>query len=304
MLRAEHFGFILLVVWGLFLHGTLVLAGSAVLMRRTRRLWAMGSMAAALTLVVIAGDAFLVEPTWLEVSRLKIALPQVERSTRIVVIADVQVDHIGEYEHRVFRQAIEEHPDIILLAGDYLQPAASEYESLVGPFHHLVEQLQRETGARIFAVQGNVDSYRWVHLFDGLDVTVATHTQSFQTCGLHITCLGLGSSSDRSLQLPRPPGKGAHVVLGHVPNFALGQIDAELLVAGHTHGGQIRLPILGPLLTHSAVPHSWAAGATRLASGAVLVVSRGIGMERERAPRFRFLCRPELVVIDLTPADQ
>ena len=304
MLREVHFGFVLLLAWGLFLHGTVVLAGSAVVMRRTRRPWAMSSAAAALILVVIAGDAFLIEPTWLEVSHVKVASTRVERPTRIVVLADIQTDRIGEYERQVFRRAIEERPDIILLVGDYLQPAASEYERLVRPFHDLVEQLQRETSARIFAVQGNVDPYRWINLFDGLDVTVVTQTQTFQTCGLHITCLGLSSSRYGLLRLARPAGRGAHVVLGHVPNFALGQVDADLLVAGHTHGGQIRLPILGPLLTHSDLPHSWAAGATRLSSGAVLVVSRGIGMERENAPRFRLLCRPELAVIDLTPAEE
>lgn len=304
MLREPNFGFFLLIAWGLFLHGTVVLAGSAVVMRPTRRLWAMGSAAVALILAVIAGDALLIEPTWLEVSHLKVVSARVERPTRIVVMADIQADRIGEYERQVFRRAIEEQPDIILLAGDYLQPAASEYERLIGPFHDLVEQLQRETGARTFAVQGNVDPYPWVRLFDGLDVTVVTQTQTFQVGGLHITCLGLGSSRYGSLRLSRPAGKGAHVVLGHFPNFALGQVDADLLVAGHTHGGQIRLPILGPLLTHSAIPHSWAAGATRLSNGGFLVVSRGIGMERENAPRFRFFCRPELAVIDLVPAEE
>jgi uncharacterized protein len=49
------------------------------------------------------------------------------------------------------------------------------------------------------------------------------------------------------------------------------------------------------------VPNSWAAGLTALPSGAKLIVSRGIGMERAYAPRMRFLCRPELLVIDLEP---
>jgi predicted MPP superfamily phosphohydrolase len=91
------------------------------------------------------------------------------------------------------------------------------------------------------------------------------------------------------------------VVLGHSPNFALAPIDADLLIAGHTHGGQFCLPLIGPLMTNAEVPRRWASGATKLPGGATLVVSRGVGMERGAAPRLRFLCRPELAIIDLTP---
>jgi hypothetical protein len=98
-----------------------------------------------------------------------------------------------------------------------------------------------------------------------------------------------------------PESDRFHLVLGHSPNFALGRVEADLLVAGHTHGGQVRLPLVGPLITLSAVPRSWAAGLTELPGGGQLLVSRGLGMERAGAPRLRFLCRPELVVIDLIP---
>jgi hypothetical protein len=50
------------------------------------------------------------------------------------------------------------------------------------------------------------------------------------------------------------------------------------------------------------VPLAWADGVTELAPGRTLVVSRGIGMERGYAPRLRFNCRPEIVIIDLVPA--
>ena len=92
------------------------------------------------------------------------------------------------------------------------------------------------------------------------------------------------------------------MVLGHVPNFALGDVRADLLLAGHCHGGQVRFPVLGPPLTLARIPRSWTSGAREIRPGTTLWVSRGIGMERVDAPRLRFLCRPELVVIDLVPA--
>ena len=81
-----------------------------------------------------------------------------------------------------------------------------------------------------------------------------------------------------------------------------GEIDADLLLAGHTHGGQVQLPGIGPLLTLYGVPRDWASGLTEIHPGQYLLVSRGIGLERGNAPRLRFLCRPELIVIYLEPA--
>ena len=115
-----------------------------------------------------------------------------------------------------------------------------------------------------------------------------------------VTGLSVPDSFDTELNIQRTSDR-FHIVLGHSPDFALGNIDADLLVAGHTHGGQVRLPFLGPLLTMSHVPRKWASGLTELAEGKTLIVSRGIGMERRDAPRVRFLCRPQLVFVRITP---
>ena len=91
------------------------------------------------------------------------------------------------------------------------------------------------------------------------------------------------------------------MVFGHRPDYAMGDVPADVLIAGHTHGGQVRLPGIGPLLTFSRVPRPWAAGVTNLDAGRTLIVSRGLGMERHDAPRIRFLCRPQLVLLHLKP---
>jgi hypothetical protein len=305
-LLIEHhfFAFICLLTWGLFLHGPVMLTGSAVLLWPARRCWAIGLAAGVVALAAVAGDAFLLEPTWLEVSHYQIASSRLTRPLRIVVIADVHVDRLGQYEREVFRRAIEEKPDMVLLAGDYLQPGPGAADEARAQFHELLVQFRRQTTAPIFAVPGNADSPAWQELFQGCGVATVDRSQTYACLGLHVTCLDFESSSDRNLRASRPAGDGFHLVLGHVPNFALGQVDADLLVAGHTHGGQVRLPLLGPLVTLSAVPRRWAAGMTQLPRGGVLVVSRGIGMERGAAPPVRFLCRPELVVIDLAPSPQ
>ncbi|MBD1937970.1 hypothetical protein [Microcoleus sp. FACHB-68] len=109
-------------------------------------------------------------------------------------------------------------------------------------------------------------------------------------------------AASRNSRLKVAPCDRFHIVLGHAPDCALGDVDADLLVAGHTHGGQVRLPFVGPVFTRSKIPRSWAAGMTKLTGNRTLIVSRGIGMQRGVAPRVRFLCRPELVIIELLPA--
>jgi predicted MPP superfamily phosphohydrolase len=99
--------------------------------------------------------------------------------------------------------------------------------------------------------------------------------------------------------LSRPSDDRLHIVMGHRPDFALGNVDADLLLAGHTHGGQVQLPFIGPIVTLSGIPRAWAAGRTEIDGDTTLIVSRGVGMERGLAPRLRFLCRPELVLIEV-----
>jgi hypothetical protein len=153
----------------------------------------------------------------------------------------------------------------------------------------------------VFAVRGNCDPPDWNEMFEGSGVTVVDATRSFDLGDVQLTCLGVGDSFDPSFSIgDETPGR-FHLVFGHAPNFALGKVEADLLVTGHTHGGQVQLPWSGPLLTLSRVPRAWGAGLTELPGGGKLLVSRGIGMERGYAPPIRFLCRPELMVIDLVP---
>jgi len=89
--------------------------------------------------------------------------------------------------------------------------------------------------------------------------------------------------------------------LSHAPYRAaldlLSTVDYHVLLAGHTHGGQVRLPGIGALVTNSDLPRSQARGLSGWAT-AVLHVSPGLGTSRY-AP-FRFACRPEATLLTLT----
>ena len=290
-----------LLAYAVFLHLPVMLVGSAVLLREVRRKTALVLAGTAVLIAAVGADAFLIGPTWLEVSHVQVASEKVDRPVRIVVLADLQTDVFGTYEKAVFQRVLAEKPDLVLLAGDYFHANAVTCRRLIPPFRAYLKEIGFSAPEGVFAVGGNIDSDDWTEIFAGLPITTVQETRSFQLPGLQLTCLGKHDSFNRSLAIRNFDPERFHVVLGHAPNFALGRVEADLLISGHTHGGQVRLPILGPIITLSAVPRGWAAGMTDLAGGGQLYVSRGIGMERGSAPRIRFLCRPELVVIDLVP---
>lgn len=260
----------------------------------------------ALGLVAVAAWSTLVEPRWLEIGRIRIPSPKLEEPVRIVVVADLQTDRWTSYEERVFEAIAAEKPDVLLFTGDYLQAPSEDWPRLAASFRSAAASVG--SGARLgaWAVQGDADpDPAWRGLFDGLPIRAVPETRRFEVAGLVLTALSVRDSRSPETVAERVAGLSPtdrfHVVFGHAPDFALGRPRADLLLAGHVHGGQVRFPFVGPLLTLSAVPRSWAVGRTDFEDGSTLVVSRGLGMERGRAPRLRFLCRPELLVVDLVP---
>ncbi|MAF66902.1 MAG: hypothetical protein CMJ84_14760 [Planctomycetes bacterium] len=295
------FGALGLLAWGVFVHLPLQLTAAAFCLRAQRPRSASASFLLGLGVIAVGADAFLLEPGRLQVTRHEIMSRSATAPLRIAVLADIQTDEVGEHERRAVAMAVAEQPDLILLPGDYIQltdpqRAAVERRKLREVF--IEEGLTAPLG--VFAVGGNTDDPRWTEIFDGLDAQVATEQRDFQTGGVTITCLPYERSCAPDVLVK--PTDGFHVVLGHSPDFALGAVDADLLIAGHCHGGQVRLPGIGPLFILARIPREWASGASVVRAHTTLVVSRGIGLERGRAPRLRFLCPPEVVIIDVVPA--
>jgi predicted MPP superfamily phosphohydrolase len=93
-----------------------------------------------------------------------------------------------------------------------------------------------------------------------------------------------------------PDRFGLAVVHSPDPAPELAALGYDLIVAGHTHGGQVRLPFVGALVTNSHTPRELARGLSRIGD-ALLHVSPGLGTSKY-AP-FRFLCRPEATMLEL-----
>lgn len=302
----------------IFIYLPILLAAASVALRRKLPKTALAVFCLALLIVGIGVDAFFIEPHWLDVSHVTFSSPKIERPLRIVFIADLQTDNLTAYEEECLRRALAEKPDIILFGGDYLQLRRKRWSALSKQFNGFFKDIELQAPEGVFAVQGNIDSLvPWPLIFAGLPVTTVSSTKTFDVAGIRLTCLSLHDSRNQNLEL-RIPYNGRNdadseetapfqIVLGHVPDYAMSpdltmnETSADLLLAGHTHGGQVQMPLAGPIITMCKVPRSWASGITELPQGGRLLVSRGIGMERHGSPRLRFFCRPELVVIDLLP---
>jgi uncharacterized protein len=101
-----------------------------------------------------------------------------------------------------------------------------------------------------------------------------------------------------SRAIPRTAPERFGVAVMHSPDSApeSAACGYELILAGHTHGGQVRLPFVGALVTNSVMPRRLASGLIRMGS-AVMFLSPGLGTSKF-AP-FRFLCRPEVTLLEL-----
>lgn len=270
-------------------------------------------LAVALSLGGLRVWASHVEPFRLQVRAERLESAKVSRPLRLVHLSDVQSGRVGEWERRVLDRVASLEPDLVLFTGDLLQPVppatlASELPKVA----ELLATLRPPLG--LYGVTGNTDRelrglgadlLGGLRLVDGSEAVV-------EAGGCRIRLLGLGLMDSfrprRARELVaawldtvRPSDLA--IVLGHVPDLALdlGGLPVDLCLAGHTHGGQVRLPWVGPVVTLSAAPRAWARGMHRV-GGTSLNVSAGIGAERAAGlPPIRLNCPPEVTLIEVVP---
>mgnify|MGYP000226696475 FL=1 len=303
---AVFFGLLQALAWLLFVYAPGLLLLGAVRSGGAPR-WV--GVPLALLLVAIGVDAVLIEPFALQVERATVVVPGLSEPIRVALVADLQTDHVGDHERAALAAVAAANPHLVVFAGDYIQ--LEEPDEIDRERAALGDAIRTVVGAPplgAFAVQGDVDLPGWPDTFANTGVRTATAPIEQRSVGpVDLVLLDLETS--RAPLPALPPGRGdaaVTIVAGHRPDFSLGLEDAGpnvLMLAGHTHGGQVQLPGIGPLITFSNVDRDRAQGVSTLAGGATLVVSAGVGLERSTAPRLRFFCPPEVWIVDLVPGD-
>ena len=297
----EGFAAMRLWAWGIFVHGPLLCVVIAILSKGRSRAAVAAFSVAAVLVIAVGIDAFFIEPKRLDVEHIRLTSAKLKAPIRIAILADIQTDDVGEHERRAVRAAMAEKPDLVLLCGDYIEEEddakrRTQHENLRRLF--LEESLTAPLG--VFAVEGDNDWGDWLDIYAGLPVRASRETFDAQIGAVALKGLSLRDS--RRADLAVAPASSFQIVFGHAPDFSLGNVQADLLVAGHTHGGQVQIPGFGPIITLTRAPRDHAAGGAHdLGGGRTLIVSRGIGMERGSAPLLRFWCAPHIVIVDIVP---
>jgi hypothetical protein len=166
------------------------------------------------------------------------------------------------------------------------------------PLNYLA-YFRRQRRARRAEVGRGADLIRALAADGWVDLTNSRRETSLD--GLPIELLGLDDAHLRWHDLraaPREREDLLGVAVMHSPDSApeTAALGYDLLVAGHTHGGQVCLPVVGALVTNCSMPRRLAAGLFRMGP-AVLHTSPGLGTSKY-AP-FRFFCRPEATILEL-----
>lgn len=260
----------------------------------------------------LAGGLFYarkVEPERVEVRRVSLPLPRLGHSFEGYRIAQISDPHADRWMTpgrllELVKLVNAETPDLVVITGDF-----ATYSPLFSLTHYVTKlaaplrRLRAPDGT--FAVLGNHDHKTDAGLVRRVlasgDVTeLRNDVQTLRRNGASLHLCGIDSALEGKERLERVldelPEEGTAILLAHEPDFAdtsaaTGRFGLQL--SGHSHGGQVRLPLIESLFL-PPLSHRYPGGLYRV-GGMFLYTNRGIGSH----PNFRFNCRPEITVFTL-----
>ncbi|MBN1124101.1 MAG: metallophosphoesterase [Sedimentisphaerales bacterium] len=244
-----------------------------------------------LGLLVLVGlsvliNSCLIEPTWIKIEHLRLNAPS---SVRLVHISDIHHEGDRKYLAGIISKINTLQPEFVCFTGDLVEDSTYLSETL---------SYLRQIKVPVYGVPGNHDF--WSHSsFVEIETALRSTGGDWLTdeeitiADGKVTLLGL---SGQNQKIPPVIGGGKRILLCHYPD-CVDQVQGrrfDLVLAGHSHGGQVRLPFIGAL----HVPYrtgSYDKGLFHTPAGP-LYVNPGLGTF---GPRVRFFCRPEITVIEL-----
>ncbi len=256
-----------------------------------------------------AYEARYVNPYEPRLERVELTLPPGHEGLAGLRIGFLSDTHVGPFISpddlaRATALLLSQQPDVVLLGGDYI----AESPRYAGPAAEVLGDLARAAPLGGFAVLGNHDFTAG----SGAKVTEALERAGIPvlrnaagTVRFNGDALWVAGVDEALIAGPNPavtfaaiPQGAAVVALWHEPDWAerTARLGAFAQLSGHSHGGQVRLPGLGPV----GLPPGGRRYVTGLnqAAGMPVYVTRGVGVYR---PPIRLNCPPEVTLITLAP---
>jgi predicted MPP superfamily phosphohydrolase len=255
---------------------------------RRRFLLKMGAAFAAASAAAVA-DAKWLEPTRLKTRQLRIG--NGAPTHRLVHFTDLHYKGDRTYAESVVKTINELSPDFVCFTGDIMEES-----------RFLSEALEILSGVKspMFGVPGNHDYWSGAPFADISRCFAATGgawlvNEQRTIAGGKINIIGAACWSVGEVLPPTNPA-AKNILLLHYPAWTkkLGGQKFDLMLAGHSHGGQVRIPFYGSVITPSNVDE-YDLGLFQTSAGP-LYVNPGIGWFYLDA---RFNCRPEITVIEV-----
>lgn len=251
------------------------------------------------------------EPKWIETNYLQLpytSLPRAFHLKKIVLFSDIHLDfHFGIHRLGQLIERIRKlKPDLICFTGDLFHESVESHASST---IRLLSLLEAPLGK--WAVLGNHDYTAGAKdvervLSSGGFTLLRNRSVTLEHGGSQIRIAGLDDALEGSPNLDfalADEGSREHdpaaftLFLAHEPDLAeyAASYRVNLQLSGHSHGGQVRIPLVGPLILPD-LARRYPEGLYRIADEMYLYTNRGIGVSSYPV---RFLCRPELTVITL-----
>lgn len=294
---------------------TVPILGAAVMLAG-RRLPASGAALAFGAVLLVPAPVGIyathIAPFRLRVDRVVVAVEERRAGDdpiTVAVLSDLQTTGVGGHERAAFRAVRDAEPDVILLPGDLFQGRFAQLETAGAELRDLLSSLDAPGG--VYFVEGDVDRRdrmaallpgTGVQVLDDRVVTIQVGDRTLVLGGTRKAWDAPAAAQVRSELVGASGDDDITVLLSHRPDTVLGlpaSSGVDLTVAGHTHGGQIALPGIGPLVTLSNVPRRVGGGGLHDVDGNRIYVSPGVGMERGQAPQVRFGVPPTVAILEL-----
>ncbi len=256
-------------------------------------------LAIAIVVAALALDAFVIEPDNVQVNHYVIHAA-VQAPLKIADLSDLHTRGMGRPERKVLAILAKEKPDVILITGDTLADPFGNYAACMKVYKQL-SALNPPLG--VWVVRGNWEVIRPIRHEREFYREARVNLLVNQNHELRpdVWLIGLDDASEGrpnwAEAMQGVPDNAYKIAMFHSPIFfevIAGKVN--LALAGHTHGGQVRIPFVKPTwLPAGSGPYleGWYEE-----KNSRMYVNRGVGMSN--IP-IRFLCRPEVAIITLEP---